>query len=109
MKKHKIETERICVTMPKVLLEHYRATAEETGMSVSKVILATLRSKGKNVILLPMLYVKYVEKLNAVIASAIAANTVTPELKQQIATLEYLARRADILVEKKGVTYHGKT
>ncbi len=108
-RKSKIPTARICVTLPKILLAHYRHVAEETGISVSKVIQYTLRSKDKNVIMLPLMYVKYVEKLNAMIESAIAANTVTPELKQAIETLRALARRADILVEKKGTAYHGKT
>ncbi len=107
--KQKVATDRICVTLPQVLLDHYRQLSRETGLSVSKIILITLRKKNDSVILLPVTYVKFVDRFNNLISSALVANTVTPELKQQIATLEYLARRADILVDKKGANYYAKT
>ena len=100
---------RICVSLPEVMLENYRCMAEETGMSVSRVIRTELRSKKQNVILLPRLYTDYVKKIDCVIASALAANTVTPELKQAIETLRTLAYRADVLVQKEEITCYGKT
>lgn len=108
-RKQKIPMVRFCVTLPETLVEYYRHVAEETGLSVSKIILVTLRSKEKNVILLPLLYQETIQEFNRLIADAIARGAVTPELKHQITTLEYLARRADILVDKKGANYYAKT
>lgn len=101
-KKKKIRMERICVSLPAIMLDNYRNMAAETGLSVSRVILTELRSKDQNVILLPRLYCDYVKKIDSVIAEALAKNEVTPALKQTLQNLQRNAEIARVLVRKGG-------
>ncbi|MBR2183229.1 MAG: hypothetical protein IJ858_07390 [Acidaminococcaceae bacterium] len=84
---------RICITLPAVLLEFYRQTAQETGLSVSRVILTVLKANRKQVLLLPRFYMAELKVLELKIGAALASNTVTPELKAELLTIsEYLDR-----------------
>ena len=109
-KKHKIRMERICVSLPAVMLENYRNMAAETGLSVSRVILTVLRSKDRNVLLLPRLYTDYAKKVDRVIAAALAANDVTPELKETLESLRLSEEFARVVVhEKEGRQWDNKS
>ena len=98
-KKKRIPMARICVSLPAVMLENYRNMAAETGLSVSRVILTVLRSKDRNVILLPRLYIDYVNKIHSVATEAVAKKDVTPELKQMLVSLCNQAESARVLVK----------
>ena len=97
--KQKLRMERICVSLPAIMLENYRFMAAETGLSVSRVILTVLRSKGQNVILLPRLYTDYANKIHSVVTEAVAKKGVTPELKRMLVNLCEQAETARILVK----------
>ncbi len=99
-RKYKIRMARICVSLPAVMLENYRNMAAESGLSVSRVILTVLRSKDRNVILLPRLYSEYVKKIDRVITEALAKSEVTPELKQVLDNLRRQAEMARVLMKK---------
>ena len=107
--KRKIQTQRICVTLPVEMLANFRMRAETCGLSVSRVIFLTLRSKQKNVILLSSVYAESLNNLNRIIEKALSTSTVTDELKHAIETLRTLAQKTDILVEKEDIKYYGKT
>ncbi len=108
-KKCKTRTGRICVTLPAIMIENYRKLAEETGLPVSKIIFLTLRRKSKGVILLPAVYTQSVNKLYELVASALAENKVSPELKLEISNLESWTRRAGVLLDSEsGAEYYGK-
>lgn len=98
-KKKKIRMARICVSLPAVMLENYRYMAAETGLSISRVILTVLRSKERNVIMLPRLYTDYAKKIARVITEALAKNEVTPELKHTLENLRKQAELARVLVK----------
>lgn len=109
-KKRKIKMQRICISLPVEMLDNFRVKAEACGLSVSRVIFLTIRSKQKNVILLPSVYAESVRDFNRILERALSTNTTTNELKNAIETLRALAQKADILVEKKGeINYYGKT
>ncbi len=99
-RKQKIPTVRFSVTLPETLLEYYRHVAEDTGLSVSKIILTTLRSKDKNVILLPLLYRQSVDEFNRLITEALAKNDVSPELKKTLENLRIQAETARVLIKR---------
>lgn len=99
-RKYKIRMARICVSLPAVMLENYRNMAAESGLSVSRVILTVLRSKDRNVILLPRLYSEYVKKIDRVITEALAKSEVTPELKQVLDNLRRQAEMVRVLMKK---------
>lgn len=101
-RRQKIRMERICVSLPAIMLDNYRNMAAETGLSVSRVILTVLRSKDQNVILLPRLYSEYVKKIDRVITEALAKSEVTPELKQVLDNLQRNAEIAGVLVREGG-------
>ena len=84
---------RICITLPAVLLEFYRQAAQETGLSISRVILTVLKANRKQVLLLPRFYLEELNDLELKIGAALASNTVTPELKAELCSVqEYLER-----------------
>ena len=84
---------RICITLPAVLLEFYRQTAQETGLSVSKVILTVLKANRKQVLLLPRFYMAELKVLELKVEAALASNAVTPELKGELQSIrDYLER-----------------
>ena len=84
---------RICITLPAVLLEHFRQAAQDTGLSVSRVILTVLKANRKQVLLLPRFYLEELKDLELKIGVALASNTVTPELKAGLRSVrEYLER-----------------
>ena len=45
MKKVKVETARICVTLPVEMLENFRLLSEETDLSISRLIYLRLRKR----------------------------------------------------------------
>lgn len=84
---------RICITMPSVLLEYYRQVAQETGLSISKVILTLLKANRRQVLLLPRFYMDELKDLELKIGAALASNTLTPELEAGLRSVrEYLER-----------------
>ena len=86
---------RICITLPAVLLEYYRQAAQETGLSISKIILTVLKANRKQVLLLPRFYMAELKDLDLKIGAALASNTVTPELKAELRSVR------NILKERK--------
>ena len=91
--RRKIPGKRICITLPAVLLEYYRQAAQETGLSISKIILTVLKANRKQVLLLPRFYMAELKDLDLKIGAALASNTVTPELKASLRSIhEYLDR-----------------
>ena len=97
-KRQKMATQRICVTLPTEMLENFRMRAEVCGISVSRVIFLTLRSKNRNVLLLPSMYVESVKQMNRLIEKALAENAVTPELTRLLEDVRREAQRAGALV-----------
>lgn len=92
-KRQKIPGARICITMPAVLLEHYRQTASECGISVSKVILTVIRSRNRNVLLLPVTYQQEIRQLNRLLERALQMNAVDPELRRVTESIKTYSER----------------
>ena len=84
---------RICITLPKILLEYFRQAASECGISVSKVILTVIRSRNRNVMLLPIAYRQEIRELNHLLEKALQDHDVNPELRRVAESIErYLER-----------------
>ncbi len=84
---------RICITLPAVLLEHFRQTARECGMSVSKVIMTVIRSRNRNVVLLPVTYRQEIRQLNRLLGKALQGNAVDPELRRVAESIKIYTER----------------
>ena len=98
-KRQKIPGKRICVTLPAVLLEHYRQTASECGMSVSAVIMTVIRSRNRNVTLLPVTYQQEIRQLNRLLERALQMNAVDPELRRVAESIKIYTERNLIFKE----------
>lgn len=89
LKKEKLKTTRVCFTLPEIMLDQFKAYSAETGLSVSKVILRILSRKKEKVCLLPTAFTREIEIFNRLVAQALAAKDLTPELKAQLKDLRH--------------------
>ena len=76
--------QRISVSLPPDLLAHYKAIAEESGISVSRLIYLRLRSKKKSIIVVGQDMMNAVQELKNLVQSLIQGKTLNEDLADSL-------------------------
>lgn len=94
-KSKKIETGRVCVTLPRILLEDFREKSYLTGLSVSKLIYHRLRTRAP-IVIVGKEVLEAVLELRALLKEAHAQGQMQPENFQTLReSLDFYERLID--------------
>ena len=98
MKKVKVETARICVTLPVEMLENFRLLSEETDLSISRLIYLRLR-KREPILLVTEDLIAEVKSLRNLLNDIKLGNRLSPEnffiLQERVRQMEELVNLND--------------
>lgn len=75
-----MKKQRISVSLPSDMLAHYKLLAEESGISVSRLIYLRLRSKKKSIIVVGREQLREVQELKALVQALIQGKMLNEDL-----------------------------
>ena len=75
-----MKKQRISVSLPSDMLAHYKLLAEESGISISRLIYLRLRSKKKTIVIVGREQLKEVQELKALVQALIQDKMLNEDL-----------------------------
>ena len=75
-----MKKQRISVSLPSDMLAHYKLLAEESGISISRLIYLRLRSKKKTIVIVGREQLKEVQELKALVQALIQGKMLNEDL-----------------------------
>lgn len=75
-----MKKQRISVSLPPDMLAHYKILAEESGISISRLIYLRLKSKKKSIVIVGREQLREVQELKALVQSLIQGKTLNEDL-----------------------------
>lgn len=75
-----MKKQRISVSLPSDMLAHYKLLAEESGISISRLIYLRLKSKKKSIVIVGREQLREVQELKALVQSLIQGKTLNEDL-----------------------------
>ena len=79
-----MKQQRISVSMPPDMLAHYKLLAEESGISVSRLIYLRLKSKKKSIIIVGREQLREVQELKTLVKSLIQGKSLNDEVADSL-------------------------
>lgn len=76
--------QRISVSLPPDMLENYKILAEESGISVSRLIYLRLRSRKKSIVIVGQEVLKAIRELKTLVNGLLKGNSPRNEIVQSI-------------------------
>ena len=79
-----MQKQRISVSLPSDMLAHYKLLAEESGISISRLIYLRLRSKKKTIVIVGREQLREVEELKALVQSLIQGKPIDEDVADSL-------------------------
>ena len=79
-----MKKQRISVSLPPDMLTHYKLLAEESGISISRLIYLRLRSKKKSIVFVGREQLREVQELKTLVQSLIQGKTLNDDVADSL-------------------------
>lgn len=76
--------QRISVSLPPDMMAHYKAIAEESGISVSRLIYLRLKSKKKSLVVVGQDMLNAMQELKTIVRQLLQGNPLNEEVAQSL-------------------------
>ena len=79
-----MKQQRISVSLPPDMMAHYKTIAEESGISVSRLIYLRLRSKKKSIVVVGREQLREVQELKALVQALIQGKPIDADVADSL-------------------------